>query len=66
VPKGLLREALTTWDEAYALGAQHGYRNSQVTVLAPTGTIGFMMTATPPASSPTSPSSSTKKLVGAA
>ena len=31
------------WDEAYALGAQHGYRNSQVTVLAPTGTIGFMM-----------------------
>ena len=33
----------TVWDEAYALGAQHGYRNSQVTVLAPTGTIGFMM-----------------------
>jgi len=31
------------WDEAYAQGAQHGYRNSQVTVLAPTGTIGFMM-----------------------
>jgi len=43
VPKELLREALTVWDEAYALGAQHGYRNSQVTVLAPTGTIGFMM-----------------------
>ena len=43
VPKDLLRSALTVWDEAYALGAQHGYRNSQVTVLAPTGTIGFMM-----------------------
>jgi len=43
VPKELLRAALTVWDEAYALGAQHGYRNSQVTVLAPTGTIGFMM-----------------------
>jgi ribonucleoside-diphosphate reductase alpha chain len=43
VPRDLLRSALTVWDEAYALGAQHGYRNSQVTVLAPTGTIGFMM-----------------------
>jgi ribonucleoside-diphosphate reductase alpha chain len=31
------------WDEAYELGVRHGYRNSQVTVLAPTGTIGFMM-----------------------
>jgi ribonucleoside-diphosphate reductase alpha chain len=43
VPKGLLQASLDVWDEAYALGAQHGYRNSQVTVLAPTGTIGFMM-----------------------
>jgi len=33
----------TTWDEAYALGAEYGYRNSQVTVIAPTGTIAFMM-----------------------
>ncbi|MDY7224862.1 vitamin B12-dependent ribonucleotide reductase [Hyalangium rubrum] len=31
------------WDDALAQGAEHGYRNSQVTVLAPTGTIGFMM-----------------------
>ncbi len=31
------------WDTALTLGEQHGYRNSQVTVLAPTGTIGFMM-----------------------
>jgi ribonucleoside-diphosphate reductase alpha chain len=43
VPKPLLQASLDVWDEAYALGAQHGYRNSQVTVLAPTGTIGFMM-----------------------
>ena len=43
VPKALMRKVRDVWDEAYALGAQHGYRNSQVTVLAPTGTIGFMM-----------------------
>src|SRR4029450_5919192 len=43
VPKDLLRSVHAVWDEAYTLGAQHGYRNSQVTVLAPTGTIGFMM-----------------------
>jgi ribonucleoside-diphosphate reductase alpha chain len=43
VPRPLMREALDVWDEAYTLGVQHGYRNSQVTVLAPTGTIGFMM-----------------------
>jgi ribonucleoside-diphosphate reductase alpha chain len=43
VPKGLMQKVYDVWDEAYALGAQHGYRNSQVTVLAPTGTIGFMM-----------------------
>ena len=39
-----LREAAeTVWDEAYSLGQQAGYRNGQVTVIAPTGTIGFMM-----------------------
>ncbi|HET7676946.1 MAG TPA: LAGLIDADG family homing endonuclease [Candidatus Limnocylindrales bacterium] len=39
-----VREAAArTWDEALELGRQHGYRNSQVTVLAPTGTIAFMM-----------------------
>jgi ribonucleoside-diphosphate reductase alpha chain len=32
-----------SWDTALQLGTQYGYRNSQVTVLAPTGTIGFMM-----------------------
>jgi ribonucleoside-diphosphate reductase alpha chain len=43
VPERLLEEAETVWREAYALGHDYGYRNSQVTVLAPTGTIGFMM-----------------------
>ncbi len=39
-----LREAAeSVWDEAYSLGHQTGYRNGQVTVIAPTGTIGFMM-----------------------
>jgi ribonucleoside-diphosphate reductase alpha chain len=43
VPAPLLEASKTCWDEALAHGEQHGYRNSQVTVLAPTGTIGFMM-----------------------
>src|SRR5450432_3981248 len=36
-------EARKTWDGALAKGKQHGYRNAQVTVLAPTGTIAFLM-----------------------
>ncbi len=36
-------EARRTWDAALAKGRQHGYRNAQVTVLAPTGTIAFLM-----------------------
>jgi ribonucleoside-diphosphate reductase alpha chain len=39
----LLAAAGDAWAEAYAAGEEHGYRNSQVSVLAPTGTIGFMM-----------------------
>jgi len=39
----LKEEAQRCWDEALALGRKHGYRNAQVTVLAPTGTIGFLM-----------------------
>ena len=37
------REASRAWDEVVTLGAAHGYRNAQASVLAPTGTIGFMM-----------------------
>lgn len=36
-------EARKVWDEALQLGKQQGYRNAQVSVLAPTGTIGFLM-----------------------
>src|SRR5436853_1035850 len=43
VPTSLFEGSRQCWDEALALGEKHGYRNSQVTVLAPTGTIGFMM-----------------------
>jgi ribonucleoside-diphosphate reductase alpha chain len=43
VPLDLLSEARRVWDEAFALGEKHGFRNSQATVLAPTGTIAFMM-----------------------
>jgi len=39
----LKEEALRTWDSALAKGQKHGYRNAQVTVLAPTGTIAFLM-----------------------
>jgi len=43
IPLELLSAARGAWDDAYALGKDHGVRNSQVTVLAPTGTIAFMM-----------------------
>jgi ribonucleoside-diphosphate reductase alpha chain len=43
VPANLYDGSRQCWDEALALGERVGYRNSQVTVLAPTGTIGFMM-----------------------
>jgi len=43
VPTDLYAAAKTSWDDAVELGEQHGYRNAQATVLAPTGTIGFMM-----------------------
>ncbi len=39
----LVGAARHAWDEAHELGARHGYRNSQATVLAPTGTISFML-----------------------
>ncbi|MFP6626272.1 MAG: vitamin B12-dependent ribonucleotide reductase [Deltaproteobacteria bacterium] len=43
VPLDLLSASREVWDEAAAGGSAHGVRNSQVTVLAPTGTIAFMM-----------------------
>jgi len=43
VPQDVLEAARDAWDEALRLGEIYGYRNAQVTVLAPTGTISFMM-----------------------
>jgi ribonucleoside-diphosphate reductase alpha chain len=42
-PRELVEAARQDWDLALALGQRHGFRNSQVTVLAPTGTIGLLM-----------------------
>jgi ribonucleoside-diphosphate reductase alpha chain len=43
VKGNLLAAAQRSWDEAVELGEEHGYRNAQATVLAPTGTISFLM-----------------------
>ena len=43
VPASIFEASKQCWDEALSSGEKHGYRNSQVTVLAPTGTIGFFM-----------------------
>jgi ribonucleoside-diphosphate reductase alpha chain len=43
VPADLMEAARSAWDDALAFGQEHGYRNAQATVLAPTGTIGLMM-----------------------
>ncbi|MFB3778619.1 MAG: vitamin B12-dependent ribonucleotide reductase [Bryobacteraceae bacterium] len=43
VPPALYEAARDTWREAYEAGRRSGFRNAQVTVIAPTGTIGFMM-----------------------
>src|SRR5665213_993564 len=42
-PEDILKAARDAWDRAYALGEKYGYRNAQVTVIAPTGTIGLVM-----------------------
>ncbi len=39
----LLKAARTSWDESVAAGEQHGYRNAQASVIAPTGTISFLL-----------------------
>ena len=43
VQEDLLEAARRSWEEAVELGEQHGHRNAQATVLAPTGTISFLM-----------------------
>ncbi len=43
VPQAVYENARRVWEEAYILGRTSGFRNAQTTVIAPTGTIGFMM-----------------------
>jgi ribonucleoside-diphosphate reductase alpha chain len=64
VPEGLLQAAKSAWDEAISLGEQHGYRNAQASVLAPTGTIGLMMDCDTTGIEPDLALVKNKKLVG--
>jgi ribonucleoside-diphosphate reductase alpha chain len=64
VQSELFLAAQGSWDEALALGEKHGYKNSQVTVLAPTGTIGFMMDCDTTGIEPDLACVKYKKLVG--
>jgi ribonucleoside-diphosphate reductase alpha chain len=43
VPYDMMQAARKSWDDALEIGKEHGYRNAQTTVLAPTGTIAFLM-----------------------
>ena len=64
VPDDLLSAARRAWDEALDLGEVHGYRNAQATVLAPTGTISFMMDCDTTGVEPDFSLVKSKKLVG--
>lgn len=64
VPEELLSAAAQAWDEAVELGQQHGVRNSQASVLAPTGTIGLMMDCDTTGIEPDLGLVKVKKLVG--
>jgi len=64
VQSSLLDAARTAWDEAIELGEQHGYRNAQASVLAPTGTIGLLMDCDTTGIEPDLALVKTKKLVG--
>src|SRR5207342_2539056 len=64
VPKDLLSACRRAWDEALNLGEVHGYRNAQASVLAPTGTISFMMDCDTTGVEPDFSLVKSKKLVG--
>src|SRR5215207_9212620 len=64
VPADLLRACRQAWDEALDLGEVAGYRNAQATVLAPTGTISFMMDCDTTGVEPDFSLVKSKKLVG--
>lgn len=60
----LLEEARNVWDEVVKMGEQYGYRNAQTTVLAPTGTISFVMDCDTTGGEPDLAIVKQKKLVG--
>jgi ribonucleoside-diphosphate reductase alpha chain len=64
VPEALLSAAKQAWDQAIVLGEEHGFRNAQATVLAPTGTIGLMMDCDTTGIEPDLALVKNKKLVG--
>jgi ribonucleoside-diphosphate reductase alpha chain len=64
VPRELLSACRQAWDEALDLGEGHGFRNAQSTVLAPTGTISFMMDCDTTGIEPDFSLAKSKKLVG--
>jgi ribonucleoside-diphosphate reductase alpha chain len=64
VQPSLLEGARTAWDEALQLGEEHGFRNAQASVLAPTGTIGLLMDCDTTGIEPDLALVKTKKLVG--
>ena len=64
VPADLLAAARQAWDDALNLGEVHGFRNAQATVLAPTGTISFMMDCDTTGVEPDFSLVKSKKLVG--
>ncbi|MGI8775556.1 MAG: vitamin B12-dependent ribonucleotide reductase [Actinomycetota bacterium] len=63
-PNEMVTAARAVWDNALALGHEHGYRNAQASVLAPTGTIGLMMDCDTTGIEPDLALKKTKKLVG--
>ncbi|HSR69167.1 MAG TPA: vitamin B12-dependent ribonucleotide reductase, partial [Acidobacteriota bacterium] len=64
VPMDVLHAAMEAWDDAIVKGSKTGYRNAQVTLLAPTGTIAFMMDCDTTGIEPDFSLVKTKKLVG--
>ncbi|NLJ94670.1 MAG: vitamin B12-dependent ribonucleotide reductase [Clostridiaceae bacterium] len=62
--EALSKELVTTWQEAEAFGKEYGYRNAQVSVIAPTGTISFAMDCASTSIEPFFSHVTYKKLVG--